>query len=228
MIYLFTGDDAKNKILSSEKFIKSIPKSTEVFFISRNDFNPVQIESFYSGASLFSPLSAVIFQNIFEHEETRDFVLEKLELMNESVSSFIFLEGKLNKTISDAFKKVKAQINLFELPKEKKEKFDNFLVANAFGQKDKLNMWIYFRQAMDKGVGMEELIGVLFWKIKDMLLKNPPERAESSSVRAGNFSKFSKKELENIACKLSYLLPEARKDGLNAESAFEQFLLEVF
>ena len=215
MLYLFSGDDTKNKLISYEKFIKSVPLNTETFFINRNDFNPVQIESFYSGASLFSALSRVVFQNIFEYEETRDFVLDKLKLMEESANSFIFLEGKLNKPILDVFKKVHAEINLFELPKEKKEKFDNFLVANAFGQKDKLNLWIYFRQAMDKGVGMEELIGVLFWKIKDMILKK-------------DFHKFSETELKNFASRLSYLLPQARKEGLDAESAFEQFLLEVF
>mgnify|MGYP001586871551 FL=1 len=212
MIYLFTGDDTKNKFISYEKFIKSIPTSTAIFFINRNEFNPIQIESFYSGSSLFSVLSAVIFQNIFEREETRDFVLEKLKLMGESANSFIFLEGKLNKSILDAFKKVRAELNIFELSKEKKEKFDNFLVANAFGKRDKLNMWIYFRQAIEKGVGMEELIGVLFWKIKDMLIRK-------------DFHKFSESELKNSATRLSYLLPEARKKGRDAESAFEQFLL---
>lgn len=218
MIFLFAGDDTKNKNLAYEKFIKSIPKSTAVFPVSRNDFNPLQIESFYSGASLFSSLSAILFHNIFEHEETRDFLLEKLELMGESANSFIFLESKLNKPILDAFKKIelkKLQLNIFELPKAKKEKFDNFLVANAFEKKDKLNMWIYFRQAIDKGVGMEEIIGVLFWKIKDMILKK-------------NFSKFTKAKLKESATRLSYLLPEARKEGRDAESAFEQFLLETF
>ncbi len=222
MIYLFSGDDVKNKLGSYEKFVKSIPTGVEVFSVSRNDFDPVRIESFYSGASLFSVLSAVIFQNIFEHEETKDFILEKLKLMGESANSFIFLEGKLNKSILDAFKKslpasrqTAPFINVFELPKEKKEKFDNFLVANAFERKDKLNMWIYFRQAIDKGVGMEELIGVLFWKIKDMIIKK-------------NFHKFSESELKNFASRLSFLLPEARQEGQNAESVFERFLLEVF
>jgi hypothetical protein len=218
MIFLFTGDDTKNKNLAYEKFIKSIPKGLEIFDVSRNNFNQVQIESLYSGASLFAPLSLIVFKNIFEYEETRDFVLEKLELMSESANSFIFLENKLNKPILDAFKKIgpkKIQFNIFELPKEKKEKFDNFLVANAFEKKDKLNMWIYFRQAVDKGVVMEEIVGVLFWKIKDMILRK-------------NFSKFSEKELKDYAARLSYLLPEARKNGLDAESAFEQFLLEVF
>ncbi|OGJ08792.1 hypothetical protein A2356_02450 [Candidatus Nomurabacteria bacterium RIFOXYB1_FULL_39_16] len=215
MLYLFSGDDAKNKIINYEKFIKSLPKDVEVFRVNRNDFDQVQIESFYSGSSLFSTKSAVVFSGILEYEETREFILEKLELMGKSGNTFVFWEGRLNKPILDTFRKARAELNVFELPKEKKEKFDNFLVANAFANKDKLNTWVYFRQAVDVGVVMEELIGVLFWKIKDMLLKK-------------NFSKFSEEQLKNYVSKISYLLPEARKKGLDAESAFEQFLLEAF
>ena len=224
MLYLFSGDDSKNKILSYEKFIKSLPVGKagilpkETFVINRNDFNSTQIESFYSGASLFSARSAIIFKNILEYEETRNFVLTKLKQMAESDNPFIFLEGKLNKPILDAFKKIEpksAQVNIFELPKAKKEKFDNFLVANAFINKDKLNTWIYFRQAMDVGVNMEEIIGVLFWKIKDTIIKK-------------DFHKFSFEQLKTFASRLSYLLPEARTEGRDAESALEQFLLEAF
>ncbi len=215
MIYLFTGDDAKNKRIVYEKFVKSIPKSTETLFISRNNFNQIQIESLYSGSGLFFSLSAVVFEGVLDREETRDFVLEKLALMGESKNTFLFLEGKLLKPILDDFKKARAEINIFELPKEKKEKYDNFLVANAFSNRDKLNTWICFRQAMDLGVGMEEIIGVLFWKIKDMILKR-------------DFRKFKEEELKTFAGKLSYLLPEARKYGRDAEAVFEQFLLEVF
>lgn len=215
MLHLFTGDDTKKKLLAYEKFIQAIPANTEKFFINRNEFNPVQLESFYSGQGLFSAKSAIIFSDILETAETRDFILKKLEFMQSSDNSFVFSERKLNKPILDAFKKAKAQANVFELPKEKKEKFNNFLLANAFGAKDKLNLWIYYRQAVDKGVGLEELVGVLFWKAKDMCTKN-------------SFGKFSKAQVENFAQKLPYLLPEARKKGRDAEIAFEQFLLEAF
>ncbi len=218
MIYLFAGDDTKKKRLNYEQFLKSVPVTTETFFINRNNFNKVELESLYSGAGLFFGKSAVVFDNILDYEDNRDFILEKLELIEKSENDFIFLESKLNKSILDAFRKLgpkRLQINIFELPKEKKEKFDNFLVANAFSAKDKLNMWIYFRQAMDKGVGMEEIVGVLFWKIKDMILRR-------------DFRKFSETELKESASRLSYLLPEARKESRDAESAFEQFLLEAF
>jgi hypothetical protein len=224
MLYLFAGDDTKNKLGSYEKFIKSLPAQSglpagvDIFSVSRNNFDKMQIESLYSGSGLFFEKSAVLFSDIFESEENRDFLLEKLELMARSENLFVFLEGKLNKPVLEAFRKndpKRIQLNIFELPKEKKEKFDNFLIANAFANKDKLNLWIYFRQAMDKGVGMEELVGVLFWKIKDMILKK-------------NFGKFKELELKNFATRLSYLLPEARKEGRDAETAFEQFLLEIF
>ena len=54
MIYLFCGDDSKNKHINYEKFLKSIPNDMEKFFIGKNDFNPTQTESFYSGSGLFS------------------------------------------------------------------------------------------------------------------------------------------------------------------------------
>ena len=37
MIYLFAGDDVKNKHVGYEKFLKSAPKEVETFFINKND-----------------------------------------------------------------------------------------------------------------------------------------------------------------------------------------------
>jgi hypothetical protein len=215
MIYLFAGDDTKKKLTNYEDFMKSLPTSTELFSIGRNNFNKTQIESLYSGSGLFFNKSAAIFEGILEREAERDFIMDKLPIMGESANMFVFIESKLSKPVLDAFKKSRAQINIFELPKEKKEKYDSFKLANAFAAKDKLNLWIYFREASTIGVAMEELTGVIFWKIKDMILRK-------------NFSKFTEEELKKSAAKLSYLLPEALKEGRDAEAAMEQFLLEVF
>ena len=215
MIYLFTGDDAKTKRAVYEKFIKSLPKNTETFFINRNNFDRVQVESFYSGAGLFFSKCVVFFENIFDREENLDFILDKLELLASSQNDFVFLEGKLKKTILDDFKKVRAELNVFELSKEKKEKYNNFLLADDLMDRNKLSLWIHFRQARDLGVSLEELTGVLFWKAKDMILKK-------------NFGKFSEVELKDFATRISFILPEARKSGIDDETAFEQFILEVF
>ncbi|MEK7588775.1 MAG: hypothetical protein AAB438_03070 [Patescibacteria group bacterium] len=215
MIYLFAGDDTDTKIKSYEKFLSSISKNSEVFYISKNNFSQMEIESFYSGAGLFFSKCTIVFSDILDREETREYLLEKLEFMASSQNDFLFLESKLTKVVLDAFKKARAELNVFELPKEKKEKFNNFLLANALGDKDKLNLWIYYRQAVDKGVGLEELIGVLFWKVKDMILKK-------------HFNKLSEEQLKDIGNNLSFILPKARKEGKDPEVIFEKFLLEIF
>ena len=120
MLYLFTGDDSKRKITSYEKFTLSIPKDIEKFCIGKNDFSSFQLENFYSGSILFSKKSIIFYENIFENENNQDFVLKHLKDIFESNNDFVFLEGKLLKSVTDAFKKVKAEINIFELPKEKK------------------------------------------------------------------------------------------------------------
>ena len=71
------------------------------------------------------------------------------------------------------------------------------------------------KSLIEAGASLEEICGILFWKIKDMLLRK-------------NFSKFSERELKDMAARVSYLLPQARKRGMDAESALEQFLLEAF
>jgi len=214
MIFLFSGEGAERKRLAYEKFVKTMPKAAEIFSIGKSDFNPLQIESFYSGPGLFFKTCAVVFSGILESAEAREFILSKLERMGESENYFIFLEGKLGKPVLDAFKKARAELNVFEKEEKGEERFNSFLLANALAQKDKLNLWIYFRQAIEAGVSLEELAGVLFWKAKDMILKR-------------NLGKFKEEELQNFAGKLSYLLPEARRDSRDAEAAMEEFLLEA-
>lgn len=215
MIYLFAGDDTKSKLSSYENFLESISTNAEIFLINKNDFDSMQIENLFSSSSLFFSKCIVVFLNIFENESASNFLLEKLQNMADSPNEFIFLDGVLNKPILDSFKKNKANIKSFDLPKEKKEKYDNFKLAYDFEKRDKLNLWIHFREAVDLGVGMEELIGVLFWKAKDMMLKR-------------NFTKFKEQELKDFLAKISYLLPEARKNDNDAEASFEEFILEAF
>lgn len=214
MIHLFYGNDTKTKRASYDKYKKS-KQSADHFIFSKHDFDRNQIESLYGSNGLFFTHCTVFFENVFDNEEMMEFLLSHLEDFKNSGNDFVFLEGKLLKAETEVFKKAKAEIELFEIPKEKLEKYDNFLLANDFGAKDKLNLWIHYRQAVDLGVGLEELTGVLFWKAKDMLVKK-------------SYGKFKEEELKNFVSKISYLLPKARGEGIDDEIAFEQFLLEVF
>lgn len=215
MIYLFAGDDTNKKLKAIETFLRGEGKGLETFSIGKSDFDRMQIESFYSGSGLFSSKSLVILSGILDKEDDREFVIDNLPKMAESSNIFVFSEGKLKKAVLDAFKKARAEINVFEQSTLKKESFNSFLLANALGDRNKLQLWIYFRQAMQNGVMMEALLGILHWKMKDMILKK-------------SFQKFTERELQKLDMKLSYLLPEARKNRQDDEAVFEKFLLEAF
>lgn len=213
MIYLFSGDDVKNKIKGYENILKKF-EAFPKYLINRNNFYQNEIEGFYSGANLFDPKSVIFFSNILENADYQAFLFENLAYMQASDNIFIFNEGKLLKPILEKFNKVKAEINLFELKKIQKEKFNNFLLADAFAVKDKIKLWVYYRQAVDLGVGLEELSGVLFWKTKDMILNK-------------NFLKYKEEDLKEINFKLSNILAKARREGKDAELVFEKFILEI-
>ncbi len=213
MIYLFVGDDIKNKIKAYENLLGKL-SNFPLYTINRNNFDPNMIEGLYSGGNLFDAKSIVFFSNILEDTDNADFLFKNLDYMSSSNNIFIFNESKLLKAPLEAFKKVKAEISIFELKKEQKEKFNNFLLADAFALRDKIKLWLYYRQAVDIGVSLEELSGVLFWKVKDMILNK-------------RFLKYKEEELKDISFKLSYLLSESRKEGKDDEAMFEKFILEV-
>ena len=215
MIYLFAGDDFEKKKKALDIFLRPAKNDIETIFIDKQDFDPMHLESLYSGESLFASETRIVLTGVLDKEESRNFILEHLPDMAISKNTFIFSDGKLKKPILDDFKKSRAEINIFEQTTTKKETFNNFLLANALGDRNKLQLWIYFRQAMGSGAMMEALLGILHWKLKDMILKK-------------NFQKFTEAELQSIDRKMSYLLPEARRERKDDEAVFEKFLLEAF
>ncbi len=217
MLHLFAGEDTQGKRASYDRFMISLPEGTEIFHIEGKNFDRAQVESFYSGAGLFFKRCAVVLEDILERKEEAEFLFANLEKMSSSENIFIFLERKMSKPVLDEFKRSGAELNVFELEKKKENgaKFNGFVLANSLGERNKLSLWLNFCRAREAGMELDPLAGILFWKVKDMLLRR-------------SFGKFSEKELKELAGKISALLPKARKEGRDPEAAFEEFLLEAF
>jgi len=91
MLYLFAGDDAKNKIISYEKLLASFEKKSEIFSINKNNFSFQETEIFFSTSGLFFEKYIIIFWNLLEKEEFSTFLLNRLEKMFSSKNTFIFI-----------------------------------------------------------------------------------------------------------------------------------------
>ena len=87
MIYLFYGNDTKNKRKAYDAFAKSLAKVPAFTFI-KNDFNREQVQSFFSGAGLFFDTCAIFFENVFDrYDSEKQRSPNKMVIDNDEIAS---------------------------------------------------------------------------------------------------------------------------------------------
>ena len=95
---------------------------------------------------------------------------------------------------------------------EKKEEYSAFALADAFGKRNKKDAWILYRKAIDRGEAAEALHGMLFWKVKTMIL-------------SGGSVSWKKEELYQVLDELVTLYHESRRGNGELETRLEAFLV---
>jgi DNA polymerase III delta subunit len=100
-------------------------------------------------------------------------------------------------------------------PKSKQliKKDNPFAIANALGLRDRMNTWIILHDLLSHGESGEAVSGIMFWKIKTLLLEN-------------NFRKYSKEELEGMVLELPKIIHTGRREGEDLSVSLESFVLQ--
>ncbi|MEI7689067.1 MAG: hypothetical protein WCI91_02675 [Candidatus Nomurabacteria bacterium] len=206
MIYILLGEDSKNKNL----YIKEITKGGEILSIAGNDLNRELIMSYASNINLFSETPSVLIDNILSKEEIV-FSNEDFEFLKESKTIFLFKEDKMLALQQKKYNKY-ADIKIFENKKSTPVlKFNIFSITDAFSNRDKITTWILYRNGLNSSLEPEAIAGVLFWKIKTMIL---------------NGSKiFSKEELKKQSSQIISIYHKAHRGELDFSVSLEQFIL---
>lgn len=206
MIYFLLGGNIENR----NAYIKDLIKGNESFFFSSNDLNKELILSYSNNVNLFEQSPVIIVDNVL-NEESLDFSAKELESMKESETIFIFKEEKMSIPDQKKYKKY----GEFKILESKKiipiQKFNVFSLTDAFANRDKINAWILYNQGVEKGIEPEVISGVLFWKIKTMIL---------------NGSRlFSKDELKNQSSRIVSIYHKAHRGECDFSLSLEQFIL---
>lgn len=206
MIYFLLGGNIENR----NAYIKDLIKGNESFFFSANDLNKELILSYSNNVNLFEQSPVIIVDNVL-NEESIDFSTKELESMKESETIFIFKEEKMSIPDQKKYKKY----GEFKILESKKiipiQKFNVFSLTDAFANRDKINAWILYNQGVEKGIEPEVISGVLFWKIKTMIL---------------NGSRlFSKDELKNQSSRIVSIYHKAHRGECDFSLSLEQFIL---
>jgi len=216
MIYFYYGTDIEKARQKSLELIQSLLKrkpDASLFKIDSEHFDVNIIKEYIEGQGLFSEKYIVFFDKICEKKETKEIFLDLIKEISESKNIFVIFEGKLDKVTSNKIeKKSEKFINFQLLEKEKKSEYNAFALADAFANKNKKESWILYRKAIDAGEAPEALHGMIFWKVKSMILES-------------RNSLWKKEELNSVLKELIDIYHESRRGESELETRLESFIL---
>ncbi len=174
MLYVFYGSNIKKGVEKAHSLINSLrTKKPDAAFeiLNAENWNPSVLEGHLGGQGLFSNKYIIFLDRLTENIEAKEQLVDFVPSLQESSNIFILLEGKVLAELKKAL--IKHAEKVVECEEEKaigtrKEEFNIFSIADAFGARDSFKAWSIYRRAIESGVGPENIIGILFWKAKSM------------------------------------------------------------
>jgi hypothetical protein len=210
MIYFLYGTDIEKRGKARDAIARSFDSSSEMSDVS---WDKGQFENLAKSSSLFEAKQLIILENVLDNPEAKDFIFEKLADLKDSDNVFIFLEKKALKDTVNRFAKYSEEMKEFALPKGAAEKANVFAITYPLERRDKKNMWLEFQKLQRTETSPEALSGILFWKIKSMIL-------------AGRSAKWTENELKNLSSKLVSLHHDAHRGLIDFETGLEKFIID--
>lgn len=206
MIYIVSGNDSKNKNI----FLKGLYNNNLPILLSKTEINKSSLFEQASSVSLFGEIPIVLIENGIK--EINNILKEKdIDILNKSKTVFILLEERVLVSDLKRYKK-DCLIKDFNIDNKKQISQSNiFNIADSFSQRDKINTWILFRNAISTNISPEEISGIIFWKIKTMILN-------------GN-KNFSINELKNMSSKIVSIYHNSHKGDVDFTVGLEEFIL---
>ena len=238
MLYFFYGSDkdtAREKMNALTEALRKKKPDAELFRIDPENWNEAKLQELTAGQGLFNNSYIVQVVSLFENKEAKEIFVDRLEEIAESPNVFIVLEGEVDKKTLLAITEVAEKVQLFERKEgKKKPDFNIFSLTDAFGRRDKKNLWVLFQKAVASGAVPEEIHGILFWQLKSMLVASRATSAGSAGLAPFVFSKaksflknYTEEELKKLSSKFVTLYHDAHRGIHDFEVALERLILQL-
>lgn len=235
MIYVFYGTDsilARQKMRSLvDSLLKKKPDAAYTRITEELWHDSILLENIGS-QGLFSDKTIVLLDTLLDtdaHEE----IMKSLEEIASSDNIFILLERALDQKVLTKLEKHAEKIQEYSLAEKPKEETTLFGLADAFGRRDKKNLWLEFQKADKKGAQNEEIHGIIFWQLRCIMLASKTDATTSGLKpfvfnKAKQFSKnFDQTELASVSGRLVSMYHDAHRGLVDFNNALEQFVLEI-
>jgi DNA polymerase III delta subunit len=206
MIYVLSGNDTKKKNI----YLKKLCKGEQAVFLNENEVSKEALFNFAMSTSLFGEAPIVVCENFIKNENVK-LNAGDLSILKDSPALFIFLEEKILANDLKTYKKYATTEDFNTTETKQNPKINVFGIADSFAKKDKVGTWILYREAISFGVSPEEITGIIFWKIKTMILTGTKI--------------FSSDELKTNSSTIVALYHNAHRGESDFTISLEQFIL---
>jgi DNA polymerase III delta subunit len=235
MLYLFNGNDEVLVRAKARAHALSLQGENCDFLTLESDtFSPTVFDESFFAQSFFGTSYVVFCDNVFENKIAVEFFEKFAEEIVKSSNNCVLAEKTLPVALVAKFKKAGAKILDFKVEKKDERKFNTFALGDALGMKDKKNLWILFAQARSMGLEGEEICGVLFWQIKNIILAQNTKTSVEAGVseypykKAKSFSKvWNKDELQSSLLHLTKMYHDAHRGRGDFMNGLERWVLGV-
>jgi len=206
----------------------------EIFKITSENWSEGQLDELVGSQGLFEQKYTVVLDGLFEKKDYKTFLLSRLEELQNYDQIFLMLEGSVD---AASVKKIAAhakQTQEFVKTEEKKESFNIFSITDPLIRKDKKRLWVSYVELLSKDVAAEEIHGIFFWQIKNMLLasrlKDQKETGLSPFVYKNALTgsrNFGNDELVSLSSSLVQITHKVRRGEGEIEVLLEKWILEL-
>ena len=237
MLYLIYGTDthkARKKLHELLDLAQKKRPSAELFKITTENWSEPQFEELLVSQGLFESKYTVVLDNVFEKKDSKAFVLERLGEMNKSEQIFLMLESGMD---AASLKKITAnakQVQEFAKAEGKRPAYNIFSITDGLLQKDKKHLWISYIDFLSKGAAPEEIHGIFFWQLKNMILasksKSQIETGLSPFVYKNALSggrNYKIEELTKMSSDLVQMTHKVRQGEGELEIMLEKWVLQM-
>ncbi|MHB1316718.1 MAG: DNA polymerase III subunit delta [Minisyncoccota bacterium] len=237
MLYFLYGTDIIESRKKLQVLLASLAKKrpdAEVFRLKEDNWNEGSFQELLNAQGLFDQKYIAVLDGLSEYKESSEILLENIKMMQESTHVFLLIENNPSKKIVDTISKHAEKTQEFAKVEKKKEFFNTFSLGDALGNKDKKSLWVGYLEALKQDISAEEICGVLFWQVKNIIIVQQTKNASESKLspfvdsKARCYAKnFTKEELLKLSSALVDTTEKVRNGEGEMEVLLERVLLKI-
>ncbi|MBY0328775.1 hypothetical protein K2Q02_01640 [Patescibacteria group bacterium] len=179
MLVVVVSDTKSFRKEHTSSFVSDV---SDVVVLNDISMSIVELEQ-YLYPSLFSSTPPVIHIQFMLEQSFADLDVLFAKKLAASPTVFLFEEFVLPASTITTLKKYGAVVHTQPASKSTKKGNDMFALASSIITPNKKDSWMNFQHALTLQP-VEALLGIMYWKVRDMMLKNPRTKEEYKNLYA--------------------------------------------